>query len=282
MTSPVEKSDGKITVTTGIEEVAPDLFVINGLFSVFGLSLPHRMTVIRVPETQDLIVYSPFCPTMVDVTSLGTVKAVIAPNAMHDTHAQSFVEAHLGSTLYSSPSLPKKYPNRDWGTILNGSTREDLLSDQVRVRVLTELKGLQEVVLLHVPTNTLIVADLAFNYSQTLLESMKPGVRFLLHVLRATQPLNWSLTAKLIMRSSCKGLLPQLDSLLNDWEWDRYVLCHGEIVQEDAKTLFRNGIYKWVKSVASGDQSLWVGVIVTIAAAVAVGYTVRKNPNNDA
>lgn len=199
---------------------------------------------------------------------------------MHDTYAQAFVEAHPGSTLYSSPSLPKKYPDRNWGTILDESSSEDLISDQVRIRVLTKIKGLQEVILLHVPTKSLIVADLGFNFSPRVLESMKPSIRFLLRALRATEPLGWSITAKLLMRSSCKGLLPQLDSLLNDWEWDRYVMCHGEPVNENAKNVFRNGLYRWVKSVANGDGFLWVGVIITVAAAVGVGYIVRKKVNN--
>lgn len=280
MTSLSEKTDGKLTVTSGIEEVAPNLFVIDGLFNMFGIVLPHRMTIIRISGTQDLIVYSPFSPTMVDVTSLGTVKAVIAPNMMHDTYAQAFVEAYPGSVLYSSPSLPDKYPDRDWGTVLDESSREDVISDQVRVRVLTELKGLQEVVLLHAPTKSLIVADLGFNFSPRVLEGLKPSIRFLLRVTRATEPLDWSLTAKWFMRRSCKGLLPQLDSLQNDWEWDRYIMCHGEPVNEDAKDVFRNGLYRWVQSVAGGGGFLWVGVVIAIAAAVTIGYAVRQKGNS--
>lgn len=246
------KTDGKLTVSSGLEQVAEDLFVVNGRFSS-GVTLPTRMIVIRLPEGQGLVVYSPFSPKTVDLSALGTVRAIIAPNMMHDTFAQAFHKAHPEATLYSSPSLPANHPDRDWGTVLSEAGDSDIISKYVLVRVLSGFKKFQEVILLHVPSKSLVTADMAFNFTEDLLSNMSLGARFFVWASRGTGAMNWNVIVKMIMRSGCREGLPQLDAMLNEWDWDRCIMCHGEIVHRDAKQLYREGVYKWVKQIASED-----------------------------
>lgn len=276
MSAAVEKKNERLTVTSDIQEIATDLFAVEGSFHAFGVVFPLRMFVIRLPESQDLIVYSPFCPTVIDLSSLGTVKAVIAPNLAHDTYAQAFVDANPQATLYSSPSLPLNYPHRKWGTVLDDSTPENVISNHVLLRVLTKFKAIHEVVLLHVPTRTIIAADLAFNFTPPVLRDMTPGNRFMIRALGATKLLTWSFLGRLYMRNACHEFLPQLDGLLEEWDWDRFAMCHGEIVHEGAKDAFREGNYKWVYSVANSSGFPWKGALLVALVAVAVAYGNRK------
>lgn len=136
------KAGGKFTVTSGLVKVALDLYVVNGLFNLYGITLPLRMKVILLPQSHDLIVFSPFSPTSVKLSSLGGVKAVISPTFMHDTCAQAFANAHPDAVLYCSPSLPKKHLDRDWGTVLYDSVPEDIISKHVLVRMLSVFHSL--------------------------------------------------------------------------------------------------------------------------------------------
>lgn len=274
-TSPTETS-GKFTATSGLEEIAPDLYVVNGFFNSFGISLPLRMTVIRLPGSSDLVVFSPLSPTLVDLSALGVVKAVIAPNLMHDTYAQAYVNAHPHAELYSSPSLPEKYPDRRWGTVLCESTPPDTISPHVLVRVLSDFHSFQEIVILHVPSRSLIVADLAFNCTAEVLKEMNVKSRFFIRATRGTGALDWSLIMKMMVRSGCTELLPQLDALLNEWDWERFIMCHGEIVEKNAKEIFREGTHMWVKQTANrGERGLWRGVVVCVVIAVLISTVLR-------
>lgn len=277
MSLPASKTDGTLTVLGGPEELAEDLYAVNGSFKapIPGISFPVRMTVIRLPGTRDLVVYSPFDPELVDISSLGTVKAVIAPNAMHSCYGQKFVAANPGSTLYSSPALAKRFPSREWGTLLDDSCAPDIISPNVLVRVLSAFKMFQEIVVLHVPTASLIAADLAMNYPPSERAKMNFGGRLFVLLVRGTRPLDWSDIQKIITRSSCKEGLPQLDKLLDDWDWIRFVPCHGAVEEKNAKATFRDGTYRYVKTIAQGDASAWKSVSAVALVAMAIGLAVK-------
>lgn len=277
MSSPASKTDGTLTVLGVPEKLAEDLYGVSGSFKAFipGISFPVRMTVIRLPGTRDLVVYSPFDPALVDISSLGTVKAVIAPNAMHSCYAQKFVAANPGSTLYSSPALAKRFPDRDWGTLVDDSCAPDVISPHVLIRVLSAFKMFQEIVVLHVPTASLIAADLAMNFSPSEIAKMNFGGRLFTLAVRATRPLDWSVILKWMTRSSCKEGLPQLDKLLDDWEWDRFVPCHGAVLEKDAKATFRDGTYRYVKTIAQEDSRVWQNVAAVALVVMAIGVAVK-------
>lgn len=267
--------DGKLTVLSGPEEIAPDLFVVDGIFCSFGINLPHRMVIIRLSPSNRLVIYSPFSPTLVDLSSFGSVAAVIAPNAFHDSFARPFVDAHPGAVLYSSCGLPKKHPDTDWGVVLDEGSAEDIIDENLRVRVLTKFKAMEEIVLLHVPSKSLIACDLSFNMSTESLSVVDAKSRILLKALGATGTLHWSFPGRMLFRSSCKELFPQIQGIMEEWDWDRFVMSHGEIVTS-AKEKWRNGNYGWVEQIATGKDYSWCMALIAGLTAGFAGYLVWK------
>lgn len=279
MGPPPERTDGMLTVLEGPVQLATDLYEITGTFRSFipGVVFPVRMTVARIPNSHELVVYSPFDPALVDISSLGTVTAVIAPSGMHSTYAQKFVDAHPGSTLYSSPALLERFPDRDWGIVVDDACAPDVISPHVLVRVLSAFSMFQEVVMLHVASGSVMVADLAFNFTPSERAKMNFGGRLFTRMVRATRPLSWSIILQQLAKSYCRQGLPQLDSMLNDWEWDRFVPCHGAVVEQNAKAVFRQGTYDYVRRTTQEESrsSVWTGVLAVAVTAALISAALK-------
>lgn len=267
----------QLTVLSGPTTLAPDVIAYTGILRspVPGVRIPVRMTLLRDPATSSLVVYSPFDPSLVDVTTHGTVRSIVVPNGMHSLYAHAFHEAHPEATLYSSPGVGQRFPDKKWGTVLDESSVETALGSHVRVRVLTGIPMMQEVVLLHVASKTIVAADLAFNFSAEARGKMNVASRVFTHVIRCTRALDWSAMLKVLNRGCCKTAWPQVRGLVKEWEWDRFVPSHGEVVEEGAKEVFKDGMYKYVQENAEGGGvRVWTGVVVLVVgvAVVMAGY----------
>lgn len=242
----------KLQVDEHPEEIAPDVFGYTGVFAGSLTGLPTRMTVMRLAGTQDLVVYAPFEPGDVDLSELGTVKAVIAPNRRHHAFAQRFLAGHPEATLYSSPALAERFPERDWGRVLDEAAGEDVISQEVLVKTMTGFDYLKEVVALHVASGTVLVGDLAYNVTPRVARRM-PGVgRALQRVAGARRGLDVPWVVKWWIRPDCSKGLGQLRAVAEEWEWDRMVPCHGDVVQRGAKEAFRRGTLQNVSEKVSG------------------------------
>lgn len=262
---------GKLTAVGEPEQLAEDLYTVEASLTIMrGVVFPLRMTVIRLPQSTDLVVYSPLDPSVVDLSALGTVKAVIAPNAMHSLYAQSFASAHAHATLYSSPGLPARFPDRDWGTVLSAGGAADAVSPHTPLKVVSGFSVLQEVLLLHRASGTLVAADMAFNLTPGARAKMSRAARWYVLATRATRPLDWGLTVKLLARADCGDALPQLRHVVEEWQWDRFVPAHGDVVRENAKQVFRDGVYRYVQDVARSERPAWrAGALVALVAVMA-------------
>lgn len=73
---------------------------------------------------------------------------------------------------------------------------------------------------------------------------MDRSSRLFIRAIRGTGPLNWNLAMKMMAQSECRNALPQLDTLLDGWNWDRFVMCHGQIAEKDARHVFREASHK--------------------------------------
>lgn len=254
--APCSTTSGPLSVNPAIEPICDSIYAINGLFTMMpGLIVPARMVVISLPSkpkgaANKLIVYSPFPPDLVDISSLGQVHCVIAPSAMHSCYAQQFHDAHPASTLYSTPILKSRFPERDWGTLLTSETPPDIFGPDLDFSIIDGFKTMQEIVLFHKPTQTIIAADLAFNLSEESLRGTPWLSQFLCRLMDTGQPLDWTYTMKMLFKSQCETALPQLNDIMVEWDFERFVPSHGAVCHRSAKEHFRNGVYKFVRETA--------------------------------
>lgn len=264
------KTDGTLTVTDGIVKLSEDVFCVNGTFrSLPGLTFPLRCTIIRLPGDK-LIVYSPFNPELIDISSLGTIETIIVPNMVHCSYGHALKEQNPDATIYIAPSAKSRFEDRDWGTVIEDD-KPKTLAPGVKLVCMTLLKPFQEILLLYEPTKTLLVADFAFNLTDHALKVASTGAKFYVWCVNGKRTLAIGSTLENMVRPHCKEALPQVESLLS-MDWDAVIPCHGEVVASGAKDAYKENVYKFMKQTAEEEISLqgtaiWVALLALIIGA---------------
>ncbi|MBI3884334.1 MAG: DUF4336 domain-containing protein [Opitutae bacterium] len=128
------------------------------------MTLGHRMTVAKLPDGS-LWVHSPVAYSealAAELATLGPVAHIVAPNYMHDTYLERWLPRYPGVRFHAPRSFHKVFPAFKITDSLGNSPHPSWggLFDQ---HVVQGIPRVHEVVFLHRPSRTLIIADLAFN-----------------------------------------------------------------------------------------------------------------------
>ena len=145
-----------------LKELADGVWVTSAPVRFLGLRLTATMTVLRLGG--DLLVHSPVAltpQTKRAVDALGRVAHLYAPNAFHHLRLGSWAAAYPEASIHAPPSLVKKRPDLRIDRI-HGSALDPAL-----IGIIDELRiagfRLDETVLFHRPSKTLVLADLVHN-----------------------------------------------------------------------------------------------------------------------
>jgi hypothetical protein len=145
--------------------VGPELWTAEHLLALpGGVRLPGRMTVARLPGGR-LLVYSPIpltdaLGTTIDV--LGAVTWVVAPSRGHHKFVAPWLARYPAAALHGAEGLARKRPELPWRTLDPAVPFGEALDAQL----LAGAPRLNEVVLFHRPSRSLLVADLLFNVTK--------------------------------------------------------------------------------------------------------------------
>jgi hypothetical protein len=195
--------------------------------------------------------------------------------------------AHDGCKLYCSPSLYETLKPEEaaaYGTKLEyGLANEDVFGPTVSVRVLEHYKPFREVLLLHRPSKTLIVADLAFNVGDREYARFSSSMfRLYCWLAGANKCLSLSKTLRfLLAKPDMLKFVPELESTLQSWDFDRVVPCHGGVVETGGKESLTAGTLQFVKDIAYPKpkrrlaSKVVLGALIAGTVAVAAGL-IRK------
>jgi hypothetical protein len=124
-----------------------------------GLRMPLASTVVRLPD-RSLLLYSPIALDGESVAALaaeGEVAHIVAPSLIHHMHAKAAAETFPRATLHLTPGLAAKVPALT-GREIDGAGWGDIESV-----LIAGAPKLNETVLFHRPSGTLMCADLLFN-----------------------------------------------------------------------------------------------------------------------
>lgn len=220
---------------------------------------PCRMAVMKL-SGGGLFVWSPFPPTpdvFVEILTLDEpVSFVMAPNSIHWLWAGSFAAACRQQwpghnlCLCASPGLPYKTEAKaamvangwKWDAVLPTNLPSNWPAEDISLQHVRGIPQIEEVVLLHRPSRSLIAAELAFNFQQH--DSR----------LDVSWPMTWYLQAMDGYRPCCPTRTfrflttkPELtvrdvQHILSNWDFGRFVPAHGRIVSsEEAKPALERG-----------------------------------------
>ena len=188
---------------------------------VAGFELNHRMTVMVSPAGE-VMVHSPVAlrgELKSEVSRLGQVKWIVAPSRMHDLFLKEWVEAFPEALLLHSPDMKIRgiAPQRmmalsDESGRLFGGGMETLL-----VRGMPKIN---EVVFLHPPSSSLIVADLMFNLPPASgFQKLMQKANGVYQRLAPSRLFKMCIADQAAFRGSLKRIL--------EWDFEGIILGHG-------------------------------------------------------
>jgi hypothetical protein len=190
------------------------------------------MVIVRLPDGS-LQLHSPGpldSSLRAEIDQNGRVSSIIVPSNFHDTFVAEALTVYPSVDWYAPPNFPAiKVPRPprsfadapDWGPVL-------------RWQAMAGIPKIGEHVFLHVPSRTLMVADLVFNIEShadawTRLFFRLNGA---LNVLRPTRMFRSCIKDRAAFEVTVEEIF--------QWDFDRLVPCHGQIVETGAKARLRN------------------------------------------
>ncbi len=226
-----------------LREIDKDIWVAEQPFRYFGLSVGTRMTVIRLAN-RELAVISPIQVSDAIVSQLGelgTVKHIIAPNLYHYLFAANFKTLYPNGTFWAVPGLEVKKPDLAIDQIIKSD--ENTLSDGLlyvffdgfRTLGLTGFDLLNECVFFHSASRTLILTDTAFHFD----DSFPALTQFATRVLGGYKSLSPSLLER-IATTEKEKVRQSVEKILC-WDFERVIMAHGSIVEQNGKEKFKQG-----------------------------------------
>lgn len=212
-------------VATGLWEARADHFAGAG-----AIHFPLRMSVLARPDGGLVLV----SPVPIDdalaqaIAVAGEVGDIVAPNGLHHLHAAAAHDRYPGARLWIAPCLAKKRPDLlARGRVLEAPPIE--WAPAISVHPLRGAPQLDELLLLHRPSRTLITTDLVFNIQ---------GSRGWLMPLVLRMTGGWKRLAQTrLMRAMLRDRAAARDSLseILALDFERLVMAHGEVIEQDGR-----------------------------------------------
>jgi hypothetical protein len=215
-----------------------DLAVIDHPLKVGGLALGTRTTVIRRPDG-GVVLVSPG-PLGDDdaaaIAALGPVRAIVAPNLLHDRYLAAAVVRFPEARLYAPPALARKHP------ALRVDGPPAAVADGALHAVdVGGMPKLQETLLVHAPSRTLVATDFVFNvrapapwFTRTFMRFNGGFDRF-----GPTRICRSMVKDRAATRAAVERLLAE--------DFDRIVVTHGQVLPSGGREALRAG-FAWLLS----------------------------------
>ena len=211
-----------------MKSLADNLWLLHYPLRLLGADLHRNVAVLRL-SSGDVVIHStgPFTPEdMAAIRAVGRPRWIMDTMLRHDTFAQrgreAFPEAtYLAPAGFSErvgvPTLPRGgQPGWDAAGAVFG---------------LAGGPRMEEHVVLHRPSRTLIVADLIFNFGAEcsawthLLMNVAVGAK---HDPGMARSIRWTARDRGALRASLAQMMA--------WDFDRLIVGHGKVIETGAKT----------------------------------------------
>ncbi|AXQ31123.1 DUF4336 domain-containing protein [Solimonas sp. K1W22B-7] len=220
----------------GVERVADSIWSVPAPFSLVGMHIGTRMTVVRL-SNGSLLLHSPVPMSetlMAEINALGPVRHIVCPNVFHHLYAAAAVAAFPDAILHGPPALRAKRKDLAFGAELSETPHPDWGGD---FELLT-IAGcwIRETVFYHPATRTLIACDLVENFHG----SPHAPTRLYLKLQGLYGVVGFGRLLRFLYRDR-RSARVSIDRLLQ-WPFERLVLAHGEVLTDDARESVRRGM----------------------------------------
>ena len=226
------------------QEITDGLWHDTHDLSTAGLQFRTRSTLARLRDG-GLWMHSPIPideARASQIDALGAVRHIVAPNGWHDSFAGAAKERYPDATLWASPALRRSKQELRVDAWLGES--EPAWADELRPLLIDGAPKADEVVFLHVASDTLIVTDLLFQIRYPVNTLTKLVLRMAgTHGGKLAQSRLWRSVTK--DRAAARRSIQQM----LDWDFQRVVLAHGDFVEgSDARERTRDALWWMLKA----------------------------------
>jgi hypothetical protein len=247
---------------------------------------PVRMVIIRLnsgssddenkKSRRKLLVWSPFPPPpesepnarekyIRQIESLGTVAYIVAPNSLHWMGVMPFAQACSNTRdiqICVAPGLTQKPEALDaglkWDFVLSNeippewssaNTNNNNNNNEIQVKYIPGIPQLEEVILYHTSSKTLLIGDMAFHFQRPRKgDNNNPKLNVGGYILPLylyavdgyrpcclTRTFQWIITD---IEACCRAM----QDVVDEWhDLDCIVMAHGAIISKDAKRILTEG-----------------------------------------
>jgi hypothetical protein len=248
-----------------IRDVTPNITTLSVPFLRFGhLKIGGRGTIVKM-ATGSLAVFSPVALTpdvKSKVSSLGTVKYIVAPDFEHHIFLKPWALEYPQAEVIGMEGLPEKREadpdtkGTKFSHVFSPSNKGDMqispeFDKEFDYEYIHSHQN-KELVFLHKPSRTMIEADFIFNlpateqYSKTGTDGTSGILTKLFGLIMNTrgnaigqQRFLWYAAGG----KDRKGFAQSVN-VINRWDFDRIIPCHGDVIETGGKNVFTN-VTKW-------------------------------------
>lgn len=229
-----------------LERVHEALWVVEGEnVSFYGIAYPTRSVIAR-PRNGDLWIWSPVKLTAnlrAEVDRLGPVRHLVSPNKLHHLYLRDWKAAYPESQLWGPQSTIKKRSGLTFREALKDSPPQEW-TPGIDLAWFRGSFAMDEIVFLHRPSATAIVAGLIQTFSDHFLREHWGRWRFLARLDCLTQdqacaPLEWRLS--FVNRAPARRAR---DKVLS-WNCQRVIVAHGELPRTDGRDFLVRS-FRWL------------------------------------
>lgn len=229
-----------------LRSIGDDLWLCDGPVVRFMRFFPYptRMAVVRLRDG-GLWVWSPIALSeelVKEIESLGAVRHLVAPNALHHLSLAQWSERFPGAQLHAAPGLAAKRPDLCFQTEL-GDDPDPAWASEIDQVVFRGSFFLEEVVFFHRASRTALVADLIqrIEPEAEVLQGWR-GLLMRIDGLAApdgSTPREWR--ASFWNRRAARAAREKVLA----WEPERLVIAHGACATERGSDVIRSAL-RWL------------------------------------
>ena len=224
-----------------LSELAENIWVFRADLKLLGLDIGCCMTVVKLSDGS-LLLHSPIEHTKQISTSLetlGCVKYIVAPNSFHHLFISPYLDQY-DADFYTVEDVAKKRHDIANINVLADGDSPPWGNDFEWTIV--KGKRVQEIVLFHKLSRTLILTDMAFNIP----DPIHPARLVWHRMIHACGKFSPSRVGKMLF-----GKTDDVQSkmaLIQSWDFKRIIVSHGSPVTENAKETFEKGMKVLLKA----------------------------------
>lgn len=212
-----------------MEKLGDEIWTVTQPLKLAGADFGTRMTVMRLGD--ELLLHS---PVRIDdalaeaLDGLGRVRWIVAPNTFHHLFAGRAKQRWADAEVLAAPGVEKKQKALEISGALPDAA-PDAWRGAVEPLFVGGMPSLNEIVLFHHPSKTLVLTDFLFNFG--------PGGGWWTRTVHAMAGSAGGPKQSRLLRFVMKdhAVVRGCRDRMLEWDLARVTVCHGDVIDRDAK-----------------------------------------------